>query len=33
MIVVAHDLPLGPQGETGIGVCLALEACELAIYT
>jgi cold shock CspA family protein len=30
--VVTHYLPLGPQGEKGIDVWLALEAYELAIY-
>jgi cold shock CspA family protein len=30
--VVTHYLPLGPEGEKGIDVWLALEAYELAIY-
>lgn len=30
--VVSHYLPLGPEGEKGIDVWLALEAFELAIY-
>jgi cold shock CspA family protein len=30
--VVAHYLPMGPEGEKGIDVWLALEAFELAIY-
>src|ERR1700745_3625330 len=30
--IATHYLPLGPRGEKGIDVWLALEACELAIY-